>query len=185
MKKSKKLTDDQISVVRDILLGRASAINTMLDWRLSKLQVSACVYTAVSENAVDPVKWAGSTDPDFIHDFKGLMQDLNTTTFKFNGLDRSAMKVYSDNLRAAYIKDPLKCPFCGSESIKFETDTLDISGESAYQSIHCTACGGSWDDTYRFMDVVIWIPEECQKCIKLGTPECRNDRKVFSCREEK
>ena len=43
------------------------------------------------------------------------------------------------------------CPVCGSKTIsggQFNTDSL-----VAWQPIHCEACGSSWEDTYKLIDV--------------------------------
>lgn len=53
-----------------------------------------------------------------------------------------------------YLKNPGKCPYCGSKDITGKS--IDVDGEHATQEVGCDAigCGGSWIDVYTLTGVM-------------------------------
>ena len=52
----------------------------------------------------------------------------------------------TDAQKAAYLKRPCHCPFCGSERIDGQMVEIDEAG--ATQRIECLDCGRLWVDCY-------------------------------------
>ena len=62
--------------------------------------------------------------------------------------DRSLTK----KMRAAYLKSPVRCPWCRSGEIESPSAPKADSGE-ARQSVMCYKCGKRWTDIYRLSGV--------------------------------
>ena len=51
-----------------------------------------------------------------------------------------------------YLKNPGKCPYCGSKDITGKS--IDVDGERATQEVICEACQRSWLDVYTLTGVM-------------------------------
>ena len=54
--------------------------------------------------------------------------------------------------KAAYLKNPSRCPFCGGSDL--EGEGYDYDGDPA-QTIECQDCGRSWLDIFTLTDIEI------------------------------
>jgi len=55
-------------------------------------------------------------------------------------------------MKAAYLKSPVRCPWCRSGDIEAVSHPHAIDG-SATQSVMCYSCGKRWSDIYRLNDI--------------------------------
>lgn len=51
----------------------------------------------------------------------------------------------------AYLKNPARCPHCHSTDI--EGGAVEVDAGGAWQDIDCNACGESWQNIYKLVDV--------------------------------
>ena len=53
--------------------------------------------------------------------------------------------------RAAYLRNPLNCPFCGSRDIHSGAITPNL--HDIYQSVLCSRCNQQWTEVYVLTDI--------------------------------
>jgi transposase-like protein len=59
--------------------------------------------------------------------------------------------------RAAYLRNPLRCPFCGSSNI--HAGEMTPSLHDIYQSVLCERCNRQWTEMYVLTDIA--LEEDC------------------------
>ncbi|HBC87082.1 MAG TPA: hypothetical protein DCZ94_09025 [Lentisphaeria bacterium] len=60
----------------------------------------------------------------------------------------TAERRLTKKMRAAYLKSPLRCPWCRSGDIDSVSELKADSGE-ARQSARCSKCGRCWTEFYK------------------------------------
>ena len=55
--------------------------------------------------------------------------------------------------KAEYIKNPKRCPFCGSFDISDEFIGPDLGPRTIQQSVVCADCDGEWNEIYTMTDI--------------------------------
>jgi predicted Zn-ribbon and HTH transcriptional regulator len=55
----------------------------------------------------------------------------------------------------AYLENPNKCPYCGSEDIS--AGEMNADGDSIWVAVKCNGCKKEWSDIYVLTDI---YPEE-------------------------
>lgn len=58
---------------------------------------------------------------------------------------------------AAYLRTPLRCPFCGSCDIT--VGEMRLALRSINQSVHCGRCNRQWTETYVLTEIS--LEEDC------------------------
>ena len=53
--------------------------------------------------------------------------------------------------KSDYLKNSGKCPYCKSDQI--EGGSIEIDGETAWQTVSCLNCDKKWNDIYRLANV--------------------------------
>ena len=66
-------------------------------------------------------------------------------------MDRLEVEQLTPEQKVAYLADSSHCPFCKSSDI--EGGSVDVDAGGAWQEVGCNACGKSWNDFYRLVDV--------------------------------
>ena len=55
--------------------------------------------------------------------------------------------------KATYLRNPTRCPLCGSDAIT--ADCIEADAATAWSIVSCADCGASWQDIYTLTDVKI------------------------------
>lgn len=53
--------------------------------------------------------------------------------------------------KEAYLKNPEKCPYCGSTVIS--ADPMEVDEKHAWREVECSNCQETWNDVYTLTDV--------------------------------
>jgi len=62
------------------------------------------------------------------------------------------MSALTAESKRAYIESPFHCPFCNHFGVA--ASGRDYDGHDIHQRVDCPACGKSWWDVYRVVDMM-------------------------------
>ena len=58
------------------------------------------------------------------------------------------MKILAKEQKQEYLKNPVNCPYCGSDDI--EADCLE---DDEYRGVLCHVCGSHWIEVFKLVDI--------------------------------
>ena len=84
-----------------------------------------------------------------------LKKPLRVNLKRFFNKPAKKKKTVSKINQKKYLREPIKCPFCGSENIHKEElwPDNDEMGEWANRDAKCLQCGKKWRDIYKLAEV--------------------------------